>query len=97
MEINSGLALTWAVLLLATTVVMVCRGTVTQHEQDQLFLGDEETTSLNQREHHRLLKVVNMMKPAYVVLLSCTIAVSAFIAGIYVVQVWPYVHLLPQH
>lgn len=96
MQINSGLVLTWAVLLLATTIVMVCRGTVTQHEQDQLFLGDEEAVSLNQREHHRLLKVVNIIKPAYLVLLTATIAVSAFIAGIYVVQVWPYVHILPR-
>lgn len=97
MEINSGLVLTWAVLLLATTIVMVCRGTVTQHEQDQLFLGDEEAVSLNQREHHRLLKVVSFIKPAYMVLLVATIAVSAFIAGIYIVQVWPYVHILPSH
>ena len=97
MEINSGLVLTWAVLLLATVLVMVCRGTVTQHEQDQLFLGDEELVSLNQREHHRLLKVVSILKPAYLILLVSTIAVSAFIAGIYVVQVWPYVHILPQH
>lgn len=97
MQINSGLVLTWAILLLATTLVMVCRGTVTQHEQDQLFLGDEEAASLNQREHHRLLRVVGMLKPAYIILLTCTIAISAFIAGIYVVQVWPYVHLLPQH
>lgn len=97
MQINSGLVLTWAILLLATTLVMVCRGTVTQHEQDQLFLGDEEAVSLNQREHHRLLRVVGMLKPAYVILLSCTIAVSAFIAGVYVVQIWPYVHILPQH
>lgn len=97
MEINSGLVLTWAVLLLATVLVMVCRGTVTQHEQDQLFLGDEELVSLNQREHHRLLKVVSMLKPAYLILLVSTIAVSAFIAGIYIVQVWPYVHILPPH
>ncbi len=97
MQISSSLVLTWAILLLATTVVMVCRGTVTQHEQDQLFLGDDETASLNQREHHRLLKVVSILKPAYLVLLVATIAVSAFIAGIYVVQVWPYVHILPQH
>ena len=50
----------------------------------------------NQREHHRLLKVVNIIRPAYLVLMAATIAVSAFIAGIYVVQVWPYVHLLPR-
>ena len=97
MQISSSLVLTWAILLLATTVVMVCRGTVTQHEQDQLFLGDDENVSLNQREHHRLLKVVSILKPAYLVLLVSTIAVSAFIAGIYVVQVWPYVHIFPQH
>lgn len=97
MHIYPTLTLIWAVLLLATVIVMVCRGTVTQHETDQLWLNDEGDMSLNNREHHRLLKVVSILKPMYQVLLFATVAMSGVIAGIYVVQVWPYVHFLPQH
>lgn len=97
MHFYPGLTLTWAVLLLLTTIVMVCRGTVTQHETDQLFLSDDDKMSLNNREHHRLLKVVGILKPMYQVLLVATVGISGVIAGIYVVQVWPYVHFLPQH
>ena len=96
MQITPALTLTWAVLLLLTVIVMVCRGTVTQHETDQLFLNDEDAMSLNNREHHRLLKVVSILKPMYQVLLVSTIAISGIIVGIYVAQVWPYVHILPQ-
>ena len=96
MQITPALTLTWAVLLLLTVIVMVCRGTVTQHETDQLFLNDEDAMSLNNREHHRLVKVVSILKPMYQVLLVSTIAISGIIVGIYVAQVWPYVHILPQ-
>lgn len=95
MHINPVLTVTWLLLLLLTAIVMVCRGTVTQHETDQLFLNDEDTLSLNNREHHRLLKVVSILRPLYQVLGACTILTSAFIVGQYVVQVWPYVHFLP--
>lgn len=97
MQIYPTLTIIWAVLLFATVIVMVCRGTVTQHETDQLFLNDEDALSLNNREHHRLLKVVGLLRPMYLFFLTSTILVSVFIAGIYVVQVWPYIHILPQH
>jgi hypothetical protein len=92
MHITSTLTYTWAALLLATTLVMVCRATVTQHETDQLFLSDEESVSLNNQEHHRLLRIVALLRPLCQVLGGSTIAVSALIAGMYVVQMWPYVH-----
>ena len=97
MHIYPSLTLTWAVLLLLTVLVMVCRGTVTQHETDQLFLNDEEGKSLNNHEHDRLLRVVGYLRPMYLVSLVSTIAVTGVIAGIYIAQVWPYVHLVPQH
>lgn len=97
MHIHPGLTALWAVLLLLTVIVMVCRGTVTQHETDQLFLGDEESVSLNNREHHRLLRVVEFLRPLYQVLLVSTVGLSVVIAAMYVVQMWPYVHFLPQH
>ena len=97
MHMYSGLTVLWGVLLSATVLVMVCRGTVTQHEMDQLWLGDENSPSLNSREHDRLLKVMRFLRPVYLLLGFGTAVVSAIIAGNYIVQVWPYVHILPQH
>lgn len=97
MHISPGLAVIWGVLLSMTVLVMVCRGTITQHEMDQLWLSDESSPSLNNREHHRLLKIVRFLRPVYLLLGFGTAIVSAIIAGNYVVAVWPYVHILPQH
>lgn len=97
MHMYSGLTVIWAVLLSATVLVMVCRGTITQHETDQLWLGDENSLSLNNREHHRLLKLVRFLRPVYLLLGFATALVSAIIAGNYIVAVWPYVHILPHH
>lgn len=96
-QFNSGLFITWAVLLSLTVLVMVCRGTITQHEMDQLWLTDQSSPSLNSREHHRLLKLVRYLRPVYLLLGFGTALTSAVIAGIYVVNVWPYVHIFPQH
>lgn len=97
MHMYSGLTMIWGVLLSATVLVMVCRGTITQHETDQLWLADEHSQSLNNREHDRLLKLVRFLRPVYLLLGFGTAVVSLMIAGNYVVQVWPYVHFLPQH
>ncbi len=97
MSLGSGLTVLWAVLLSMTVLVMVCRGTITQHEMDQLWLTDKSSPSLNNREHHRLLKLVRYLRPVYLALGFGTALVSTAIAGIYVVNVWPYVHILPQH
>ncbi len=97
MHFDSGLTVLWAVLLSMTVLVMVCRGTITQHEMDQLWLTDKSSPSLNNREHHRLLRLVRFLRPVYLVLGFGTALTSAIIAGIYVVNVWPYVHFLPQH
>ncbi len=97
MNISSGLLVIWAVLLSMTVLVMVCRGTITQHEMDQLWLTDSNSPSLNNREHHRLLKLVRFLRPIYLLLGFGTAVVSAIIAGIYVINVWPYVHILPAH
>ena len=97
MHISPGLAVIWGVLLSMTVLVMVCRGTITQHEMDQLWLSDESAPSLNNREHHRLLKLVRFLRPVYLMLGFGTALVSAIIAGNYIFAVWPYVHILPQH
>ena len=97
MQISSSLLVIWGVLLSMTVLVMVCRGTITQHEMDQLWLSDETAPSLNNREHHRLLRLVRYLRPVYLALGVGTAVVSTIIAGNYIMAVWPYVHILPQH
>ena len=97
MSISPGLAVIWGVLLSMTVLVMVCRGTITPYEMYQLWLSDESAPSLNNREHHRLLKLVRFLRPVYLLLGFGTALVSAIIAGRYIAAVWPYVHILPQH
>ncbi len=91
MQIQPWMVLTWAIVSAALVVVMVYRATLTQHETDQLFLGDEESLSSNHVEHVRILTRVNRLRPVYQGLTGATILLSALIAGIYFVEMWPIV------
>ena len=91
MHIQPWMVLTWAVVSAALAAVMIYRATLTQHETDQLFLSDEETLCASHVEHDRLLARVNRIRPLYQGLTGATIVMSALIAGIYVVEVWPQV------
>ena len=91
MEIQPWMVLTWAVVSAALDLVMVYRATLTQHETAQLFLGDEESLCNNHVEHERILARVNRLRPLYQGLTGATILMSALIAGIYMVEMWPQV------
>ena len=91
MHIESWMVMTWAVVSAALVAVMVYRATLTQHETDQLFLGDEESLCANHVEHERILARVNRIRPLYQNITGATILMSALIAGIYVVEMWPQV------
>ncbi len=91
MQIQPWMIFTWAVVSAALVVVMVYRATLTQHETDQLFLGDEESLCPNHVEHERILTRVNRLRPIYQGLTGATILLSALIAGIYFVEMWPIV------
>ncbi len=91
MQIQPWMVLTWALVSAALVVVMVYRATLTQHETDQLFLGDEESLCHNHVEHERILARVNRLRPVYQGLTGATILLSALIAGIYFVEMWPIV------
>lgn len=84
--------LTWAVVSAALVVVMIYRATLTQHETDQLFLNDEDTQCHNHVEHERILARVHRIRPLYQGLTGATILMSALIAGIYFVEMWPTVY-----
>jgi hypothetical protein len=91
MHIQPWMILTWAVVSAALVVVMVYRATLTQHETDQLFLGDEDSRCASHVEHDRILARVNRIRPLYQGLTGATIVMSALIATLYVVEVWPTV------
>lgn len=91
MHIQPWMVLTWAVVSAALVAVMIYRATLTQHETDQLFLGDEETQCHNHVEHERILAQVNRIRPVYQGLTGATILMSVLIAGIYFVEMWPQV------
>ncbi len=91
MQIQPWMILTWAIVSAALVAVMVYRATLTQHETDQLFLGDEDSLSASHVEHERILARVNRIRPLYQSLTGATILMSALIAGIYVVEMWPQV------
>lgn len=91
MHIEPWMVLTWAVVSAALAAVMIYRATLTQHETDQLFLADEESLSKNHVEHRRILARVNQVRPLYQGLTGLTVVMSALIATIYVVEMWPSV------
>lgn len=91
MQIHPALILAWAVFSAALVILMVYRATLTQHETDQLFLGDEESICKNHEEHDRILARVEKIRPLCQGLTGVTILMSAIIAGIYVAQVLPNV------
>ena len=91
MQIQPWMVLTWAVVSAGLVIVMIYRATLTQHETDQLFLGDEESLCAQHVEHNRILKRVDRIRPLCQGLTGATILMSALIAGIYVAEVWPQV------
>ena len=91
MHIQPWMIETWAVVSAALVIVMIYRATLTQHETDQLFLSDEESLSASHVEHDRILSRVNRLRPLCQGLTGATILMSALIAGLYMVEVWPQV------
>lgn len=91
MHIQPWMVMTWAVVSAALVAVMVYRATLTQHETDQLFLSDEESLCHQHVEHSKILARVDRIRPLYQGLTGATVLMSALIAGIYVVEMWPQV------
>ena len=91
MHIQPWMVLTWAIVSAALVIVMIYRATLTQHETDQLFLGDEESLCHQHVEHERIMKRVKRIRPLCQGLTGATVLMSALIAGLYVVEMWPQV------
>lgn len=89
MNIHPALLILWGVLTLALIAVLIYRATLTQHETDQLFLGEQQTVSASHLEHDRIVDRVNRLRPICTGLWGATILMTVVIAGMYIVQVLP--------
>lgn len=70
----------WGGLTLALVVLLIYRGTLTMHEDDQLFLDSAEDHM--QKEQQELLLKMNKITPWVRVLGACSALLIFVIAGI---------------
>ncbi|HSB76605.1 MAG TPA: hypothetical protein VLC12_13200 [Terriglobales bacterium] len=56
-----GLLLVWGILTTALVIMLIYRGTLTMHEDDQLFLDDAE--SHMQQEQTEIMRRADRMSP----------------------------------
>lgn len=70
----------WGGLTLVLVVLLIYRGTLTMHEDDQLFLDNAEDHM--QKEQEELLRKMNRITPWVRVLGTCSAVLIFLIAGI---------------
>ena len=78
------LLIVWGVLTAALIALLIYRGTLTMHEDDQLFLGDSEAHMA--REQVEIMAKVNRLGPFVKVLGTASAVLILAIAGIAVYQ-----------
>jgi hypothetical protein len=78
------LVIAWAVLTVALIIILIYRGTLTMHEDDQLFLGESESHMA--REQAEILSRVNKLGPFVKVLGTLSAVLVLAIAGLAVYQ-----------
>lgn len=78
------LLITWGVLTAALIALLIYRGTLTMHEDDQLFLGESESHMA--REQEEIMRKVNRLGPFVKVLGTVSGVMILGIVGIAVYQ-----------
>jgi len=78
------LLIAWGVLTAALIIVLIYRGTLTMHEDDQLFLGESESHMA--REQVEIMAKVDRLGPFVKVLGTLSAVLLVAIAGIAVYQ-----------
>jgi hypothetical protein len=74
----------WSVLTVALIILLIYRGTLTMHEDDQLFLGDSEAHMA--REQSEIIQKVNRLGPFVKILGTLSGVLVLAIAGLAVYQ-----------
>jgi hypothetical protein len=78
------LVVAWIVLTVALIILLIYRGTLTMHEDDQLFLGESESHMA--REQDEIIQKVNKLGPFVKVLGTASAVLVLAIAGLAVYQ-----------
>ena len=78
------LLIAWGVLTAALIALLIYRGTLTMHEDDQLFLGESESHMA--REQMEIMQKVNRLGPFVKVLGTASAVMILGIAGLAIYQ-----------
>ena len=78
------LLIVWGVLTAALIALLIYRGTLTMHEDDQLFLGESESHMA--REQVEIMQKVNKLGPFVKILGTASAVMILGIAGLAIYQ-----------
>jgi hypothetical protein len=93
MHVLAILIALWGASVIGFIAVMMYRATLTQHETDQLFLGDDSGhVSLEHREHDEIVARVEKLRPYYQGLGGAAVLITVLIVGVYIYQELPTMH-----
>lgn len=92
MHVLEVLILLWGAAVIGFIAIMIYRATLTQHETDQLFLGDETSVSMSHQEHDEIVARVNKLRPYYQGLGGVVVLMTVLVVGVYIVQQMPSLH-----
>ncbi len=79
------LIIIWAVAGVAFVALLIYRGHLTEHETDQLYLGEEAPTSFH-RDNDAVIRKVKIVQPLCLGAGSLTLLMTLAIAGLWVAQ-----------
>jgi len=82
------LLIAWGVLTAALIALLIYRGTLTMHEDDQLFLDESEAHMA--REQLEIMQKVNRLGPFVKVLGTASAAMILGIVGVAVYKGWTH-------
>jgi hypothetical protein len=75
----------WAIVLVAFVALLIYRGHLTEHETDQLYLGEEAPTSFH-RDNDDVIRKVKIVQPICLGMGGLTLLMTLVIAGLWVAQ-----------
>jgi hypothetical protein len=75
----------WALILTTLFVLMVYRGTLTIHEEDQLFLGEVANASFEHEEQEDVLRKLAKVEPLVRIFSGASAVATVILVGYYVV------------
>ena len=78
------LVVAWVVLTVALIILLIYRGTLTMHEDDQLFLGESESHMA--QEQLEIVQKLNRLGPFVKVLGTASAVLILTIAGLAIYQ-----------